>query len=283
MDWIFNSLLSMILQGVGKLFAWISHLSLNLFNIPMVQNALILCQWVGFLLLAIGILFGIFNYVIASKDGEQVDFTSLILNIVYGLVATVMLKPGAIFIFNISTVFQNLFNILVGQVNSVSLNKPDSVNTFMGALKTALSAEFGIFWTFVMMIVIIIAILIVFFQCLKRSGIFLIQIMLGYLYVFSIPSGGTDGFIEWCRQTIAIAVTNAIQVGILYIGLALLSNKLSMESLLGIGVILSSTSVEKLAGRFGMAVNSRQHIGGAVSQANSAISLGGGIKNMFGR
>lgn len=292
MNWIFNQILNSILQGVGQLFAWISHISLDLFSVPIVQNALILCQWVGFLLLTVGVLFGIFNYVIASKDGETVDFTSLILNIIYGLIATVMLKPAAIFIFNISTVFQNLFNILVGTVNSVQLTRPESVSSFFVRLETGLDG-LGAFWSLIVIVVIIISIIIVFFQCIKRSGIYLIQIMIGYLYIFSIPSGGSDGFIEWCRQTIAIAVTNAIQVGILYIGLCLLSNNMvnikdlhvsgSINSLLGIGVILSATSVEKLAGRFGMAVNSRQHIGGAISQANASVSLGSSIGKVIGR
>lgn len=287
MEWIFNSLLSCILDKVGQLLAYLSSFSLSLFSIPMVQNALVLCQWVGMLLYTVGVLFAIFNYMIASKENEMVDLGGLILNIVYGLVATVMIMPGSIFIFHLSIIFQNLFDTLIDQVNSVSLVHADKINSIFGALKDVFISSLDGFWALVIFAVLIIAILIVLFQCLKRSGVFLVQMIIGYLYVFSIPSGGSDGFIEWCRQTIAIAVTNAIQVGLLMMGMDLLADFSSdsahtMEkAFLGIGVILATTSVEKIAGRFGFAVNSRQHIGGAISQANSSVSLGRSVGSIF--
>ena len=40
------------------------------------------------------------------------------------------------------------------------------------------------------------AIIKVFFANLKRGGILLIQIAVGSLYMFSVPRGYTDGFIE---------------------------------------------------------------------------------------
>ncbi len=289
MDWIFNSLLACVLSGVGKLLSLFSAYSLSLFTVPMVKSVLDLFQWCGMLIYAIGVLFGIFNYMIASKDNEMVDLPGLTLNIVYGFIATVMLLPGALFAWNFSVIFEKGFNNLIDQSNAISLVQVDKINNLFQALKGIIAGVFDGFWALVIFVIILIPIFIVLIQCAKRAGLFLIQIMVGYLYIFSIPSGGSDGFIEWCRQTIAIAVTNAIQVGLLLIGINLLadlaahSQHLTAESFLGIGVILATTSVEKIAGRFGLAVNSRQHIGGAISQANSSISFGNSVGSAIAR
>lgn len=51
------------------------------------------------------------------------------------------------------------------------------------------------------------AVIKVFFANLKRGGILLIQIAVGSLYMFSVPRGYTDGFIQWCKQIIGLCLT----------------------------------------------------------------------------
>ena len=48
------------------------------------------------------------------------------------------------------------------------------------------------------------AVIKVFFSNLKRGGILLIQISVGSLYMFSVPRGYIDGFIQWCKQIIGL-------------------------------------------------------------------------------
>ena len=63
----------------------------------------------------------------------------------------------------------------------------------------------------IMVIVCIImmayAVIKVFFANLKRGGILLIQIAVGSLYMFSIPRGGIDAFIQWMKQVIGVCLT----------------------------------------------------------------------------
>ena len=58
----------------------------------------------------------------------------------------------------------------------------------------------------------------VFFANLKRGGILLIQIAVGSLYMFSVPRGYTDGFIQWCKQIIGLCLTAFLQSTILIAG-----------------------------------------------------------------
>ena len=63
------------------------------------------------------------------------------------------------------------------------------------------------------------AVIKVFFSNLKRGGILLIQIAVGSLYMFSVPRGYGDGFIQWCKQVIGLCLTAFLQATILVAGL----------------------------------------------------------------
>ena len=71
----------------------------------------------------------------------------------------------------------------------------------------------------------------VFFANLKRGGILLIQIAVGSLYMFSVPRGYTDGFIQWCKQIIGLCLTAFLQSTILIAGLMVFKD----HALLGLG------------------------------------------------
>jgi hypothetical protein len=61
----------------------------------------------------------------------------------------------------------------------------------------------------------IYAVVKVFFSNLKRGGILLIQIAVGSLYMFSVPRGYIDGFVQWCKQIVGLCLTAFLQVTIL--------------------------------------------------------------------
>ena len=49
----------------------------------------------------------------------------------------------------------------------------------------------------------------------------LIKIAVGSLYIFSVPRGYIDGFIQWCKQIIGLCLTT-LQATILAAGLMVL-------------------------------------------------------------
>ena len=104
----------------------------------------------------------------------------------------------------------------------------------------------------IMVIVCIImmayAVIKVFFANLKRGGILLIQIAVGSLYMFSIPRGGIDAFVQWMKQVIGVCLTAFLQATILIAGLLVFKE----HALLGIGLMLSSSEITRIAGAFGL-------------------------------
>lgn len=104
---------------------------------------------------------------------------------------------------------------------------------------------------------------------LKRGGILLIQIAVGSLYMFSVPRGYIDGFIQWCKQVIGICITAFLQSTILTAGLMVFKD----HPLLGLGLMLSSTEVPRIAGQFGLDTSTKTNIMSSVYAAQTAINM----------
>ena len=113
------------------------------------------------------------------------------------------------------------------------------------------------------------AVIKVFFANLKRGGILLIQIAVGSLYMFSVPRGYIDGFIQWCKQVVGICMTAFLQTTILTAGLMVFREHL----LLGLGLMLSSTEVPRIAGQFGLDTSTKTNLMSSVYAAQSAINM----------
>jgi len=113
------------------------------------------------------------------------------------------------------------------------------------------------------------AVIKVFFANLKRGGILIIQIAVGSLYMFSVPRGYGDGFIQWCKQVVGLCLTAFLQATILVAGLMVFKD----HALLGLGLMLSAGEIPRIAGAFGLDTTTRANISSAVYTAQSAVSM----------
>lgn len=273
MDTIFGWLNSNLIKVAGVVLTDLSQVSINLFSNNIVDNVLQLMEYVGWILFAIGILFAIVNMYIAYLESETINLHLLILNIFKGLIAILFLKAGAIRIFELSITI----NELVSKITTTP-NYQKSLDNIVSQMATQ---SFSLLWGFFIIIAVLISVIVCLIQILKRGGMYLAHIMVGYLYMFSIPSGNTEGFTEWCRQTIAIALTNVLQTALLYIGLSLIANDIS-KIFLGIGVIMAATKVEEIAGRYGMSTNTSAQFGAASKAINHYGKTAGGSSSLVG-
>ena len=109
----------------------------------------------------------------------------------------------------------------------------------------------------------------VFFQNIKRGGILLVQIAVGSMYLFSVPRGYTDGFIQWTKQIIALCLTAFLQTTLLMLGLMTFPG----NKIIGIGIMLAAGEVPRIAGQFGMDTSAKMNLMSAAHSAQSAIYL----------
>ena len=117
-------------------------------------------------------------------------------------------------------------------------------------------------------ILMVYAVVKVFFANLKRGGILLIQIAVGSLYMFSVPRGYLDGFTQWMKQIIALCLTAFLQSTILVAGLMVFRE----NALMGLGLMLSAGEVPRIAGVFGLDTSIHANLSSAVYTAQSAVN-----------
>jgi hypothetical protein len=133
---------------------------------------------------------------------------------------------------------------------------------------TPLSGAAGVF-NLLALIALGYCVVKIFFSNIKRGGILLTQIAVGSLYMFSIPKGYTDGFIQWCKQVIALCLTAFLQMTLLYLGLLTWQTNM----LLGLGVMLSANEVPRIAQMFGLDTSAKMNFSSVVYTTTSAVNL----------
>ena len=115
----------------------------------------------------------------------------------------------------------------------------------------------------------------IFFANLKRGGILIIQIAVGSLYMFNVPRGYVDGFYQWGKQVIGLCLTAFMQSTILVAGLMVFNSNM----LLGLGLMLASTEVPRIAGMFGLETGTKANIMSTVYAAQTVVNLGSKVVN----
>lgn len=262
MKFLFTQLYNMIFDGAAKVITDASAISIQIFQQDVVKKLLDFFQLLGWIILAVGILFGIANYCIERVEGDIMPIDELFMNIFKGIIAAAFVQQGAIFIFNLAdTVTSSIKNVV--NISNTTISK--IVSSLSGVLVT-----YSVIWGILLGVLFLFLWLFILFQALKRSGMYLMQIMVGYLYIFGIPSGNTEGILDWSRQTVALAVTNVLQISALIVAMNLMISEQFFPSLV---VLFAATSAEKIAGRFGMSAGTRQAVGGAVRAVTSVTQV----------
>ena len=111
------------------------------------------------------------------------------------------------------------------------------------------------------------------------GGILLVMMATGSLYMFSVPRGYTDGFITWCKQVAALCLTAFLQTIVLVAGLVTYNTNM----LLGIGLMLSSTEVPRIAQNFGLDTSMRFNVMSTVYSVNSVVNMARNVGRIAGR
>ena len=251
-DWIYGKIISFL----NDFFAMMNNMGVELFELPWIQAVTTFFGYLGWTLFVVGIVVGAFECAIEYQGGRgSVKDTAL--NYVKGFMAVSLFTVLPVSLYSLCVSLQSTFGSAIsGLVN------PESIGEMaQGALMSAAIPGIGnpilqIFCAVMMGY----AVIKVFFANLKRGGILVIQIAVGSLYMFSVPRGYIDGFTQWCKQVIGICVTAFLQSTILTAGLLVFLD----HPLLGLGLMLSSTEVPRIAGQFGLDTSTKTNLMGGV-------------------
>ena len=270
-DWIYGKLITFF----GEFFSMINMMGAELFELDWIKAILLFFNYFAWALYIVGIVVAVFDTAIDAQRGKG-SFQDLALNIIKGFFAVSLFTvvPIDLYVFCI-----NLSNELIGAIAGMS----DSPGK-LGAIATMVLGSFetpgaNVVVSIVFVILIGYAVIKVFFAHLKRGGILLVMMATGSLYLFSVPRGYSDGFVSWCKQVAALCLTAFLQTIVLVAGLV----TYNANMLLGIGLMLSSTEVPRIAQNFGLDTSMRFNAISTVYSVNSVVNMARNVGRISGR
>ena len=265
-QWLYEA----IYTAVGELFAEINQLGVEIFDLSWVQAFVRLFTLLGWALFVAGLVVAVFEVAIESQSGRA-SIKGAFLNLLKGFFAVSLIGVLPVQLYKLCCSLQGIFT---GDLAGIfAAEQTATIGEFANLILSALFmptmlTQVGL-KNICLLIVFSYCIIKIFFANIKRGGIILIQIAVGSLYMFSVPRGYTDGFYQWCRQTVAICLTAFMQTTLLFLGMMTFQD----YSLLGLGVMLAANEVPRIAQQFGLDSSVRVNLSSAVYTTNTAVNL----------
>ena len=284
LDWVY----SQIVGFLGNFFSEMGYMGVELFELPWVQSVVLFFSQLAWALYAVGVIVACFSCGIQWASGRSV-VRDTALDVLKGFLAVSLFTIVPIRLYTLAVSLQGQLSAgITGRGTSIGEVGMELIQTLTspgGLQETMASAHFGLspFTSPLMLIFCVVlmgyAVIKVFFANLKRGGILLIQIAVGSLYLFSVPRGYEEGFLQWMKQVIGLCLTAFLQATILTAGLMAFQD----HALLGLGLMLSAGEIPRIAGTFGLDTSMRASITSAVYTAQAAVNTTRTILQTAGR
>ena len=268
-DWFYGQVVGFL----GNFFAEMGNMGVELFEMSWVQSIVLFFSYLAWALYGTGLVVACFECGIEYSSGRG-NIRETALNAIKGFMAVSLFTVVPVRLYELSVTLQGQltagitgYGASIGDVASDIMQEFSAVESLTDLTSGPFLGFGSITSGFMILFCIILmayAIIKVFFANLKRGGILLIQIAVGSLYMFSVPRGYTDGFIQWCKQIIGLCLTAFLQATILIAGLMVFKD----HALLGLGLMLSAGEIPRIAGAFGLDTTTRANIMSEIGRAH---------------
>lgn len=273
-DWLYGQIVGFL----GNFFASMGNMGVELFELSWVQAIVLFFSQLGWALFGVSLVVCAFEFGIEYSTGRG-NLRQTALNALKGFLAVSLFTTVPVRLYELSVSLQGTltagitgFGNSIGTVGQNIVDDLAAVESIADMTAVTLDFGLGVLTSPIMLLFCVVmmayAVIKVFFANLKRGGILLIQIAVGSLYMFSIPRGYTDGFVQWMKQVIGLCLTAFLQSTILVAGLMVFRT----HALLGLGLMLSAGEVPRIAGTFGLDTTTRANIMSAVYTAQAAVN-----------
>ena len=281
MDELANWFYGQVVGFLGNFFAVMGQGSVELFGLGWVQAVVRFFEQLGWALFGVSLVVSGFEFGIEYSTGRG-NLQQTALNALKGFLAVSLFSVVPVRLYALSISLQASLAAEITGLGSVPdhtmaelglavLQDLTSAGSLAGIMEQAHFGPFHITSPVMILFCLILmayAVIKVFFAELKRGGIQLIQIAVGSFYMFSVPRGYVDGFVQWMKQILGLCLTAFLQSTILVAGLMVLTD----HPLLGLGLMLSAGEAPRIAGAFGLDTTTHANIMSAVYTVQSAVN-----------
>lgn len=239
------------MEFIQTFFTYLSGMGVEIFELSWIQAVVEFFRLFGWAMYVIALVVAVFDVAIAWQSGQG-NIKDAALGAIKGFMAASLFTIVPIELYKLAVEVQNSLGVAMSGLYSGSLTDLSELSLQQ---LTAFSAEINPFNLFTI-IALGYAVIKVFFANIKRGGIMLTNIAVGSLYIFGLTRGHQDGFVDWCKQVIALCVTAFLQNSLLFAGLLTFGD----HPLLGLGIMLAANEVPRIADRFGLDTSARVNI-----------------------
>ena len=270
LQWFYTT----IYDAVAQFFTMMGNMGAEIFELDWVRATVELFTLFGWALFVAGVVVAVFDVAIEYPHGRA-DIKSAAINVLKGFFACSLIGVVPIELYKFCISLQNTFagdltRIFAGQ-QSLGL-AGESTNVLVGSFMIGNEISASLF-NILSLIAFAYCVIKIFFANIKRGGILLIQMSVGALYMFSVPRGYTDGFVQWMRQVAALCLTSFMQTTLLFLGLLTFPGNM----LLGLGIMLAANEVPRIAQQFGLDSSVRVNVMSVVHATTTAVNLTRGL------
>lgn len=259
-----------IYEAVADFFSMMGNMGADIFDLDWVKATILLFTYFGWALFVAGVVVAIFDVAIEYQNGKA-DIKSCAINILKGFFACSLIGVVPVELYKFCISLQNTFSHDLSAIfaNGQSIDLAGtSTSVLVGSFSIANNISFNLF-NILALIAFGYCVVKIFFQNIKRGGILLVQMAVGALYMFSVPRGYNDGFVQWMKQVIAICLTAFMQTTLLFLGLLTFPGNM----LLGLGIMLAANEVPRIAQQFGLDSSVRVNMMSVVHATTTAVNL----------
>jgi len=266
LTWFYDT----VYGACADFFSMMGNMGAEIFDLKWVQATVYLFTLFGWGLFIAGVVVAVFDLAIEYQNGRG-NVRTTMLNILKGFFACSLIGVVPIELYKFTISLQNTFanDISFLVAGEQARDVAGQARFVLGSTLSPVAPGSNGLFSLLVLIAFAYCVIKIFFQNIKRGGILLVQMSVGSLYMFSVPRGYTDGFVQWVKQVIALCLTAFMQTTLLYLGLLTFPTHM----LMGLGIMLAANEVPRIAQQFGMDTSTKFNVMSMVHATTTAINL----------
>ena len=266
LTWFYDT----VYGACADFFSMMGNMGAEIFDLKWVQATVYLFTLFGWGLFIAGVIVAVFDLAIEYQNGRG-NVRTTMLNILKGFFACSLIGVVPIELYKFTISLQNTFanDISFLVAGEQARDVAGQARFVLGSTLSPVAPGSNGLFSLLVLIAFAYCVIKIFFQNIKRGGILLVQMSVGSLYMFSVPRGYTDGFVQWMKQVIALCLTAFMQTTLLYLGLLTFPTHM----LMGLGIMLAANEVPRIAQQFGMDTSTKFNVMSMVHATTTAINL----------
>lgn len=241
LQWFYET----IYNAVADFFTMMGNMGADVFDLTWVQATINLFTLFGWALFVAGTVVAVFDVAIEYQNGRA-NIKTTAINVLKGFFACSLFGVVPVELYKFCISLQNIFSkdlssIMAGQ-QSIDL-AGQSTSVLEGSFAVSVQVNFGLL-NLLCMIAFAYCVIKIFFANIKRGGILLIQMA-------------------------ALCLTAFMQTTLLFLGLLTFPGNM----LLGLGIMLASNEVPRIAQQFGLDSSVKVNMTSIVHATTTAVNL----------